>query len=200
MLRYLLTLFLIFQLISSAKTQTLTDTTHKVSSTIKPTFWNTIYLRSMPVCVYTGAGYLKDRTNQNFEMGKSFKMIDVGMAVGRNALRRDSLGDGNVYMEAKFTMDIAQYGIFSNEMVVGAGYVFNAQNFLMLELSYTIYAQFWKHFGIGIVTGYYDFSGNTTDNARNMFGFFCRYGLNHSEGGLLNNISRMNRTHMHHGR
>jgi hypothetical protein len=49
-------------------------------------------------------------------------------------------------------MDIAQYGIFSNEMTIGAGEVFNSREYLMLELSYTIYAQFWKNFGVGIIT------------------------------------------------
>jgi hypothetical protein len=122
-------------------------------------------------------------------------MMDCGIAFGRNALRKDSSGNGNHFLEAKFSMDIAQYGIFSNEMTIGAGGVFNSKNYLMLELSYTIFAQFWKNFGIGIVTGYYDFSGNQTGSNRNTFGIFCRYGLIHSDGGLFNLIGRISRTH-----
>jgi hypothetical protein len=154
---------------------------------------STIYMRAMPLCIYTGAGYLKDRINQNFELGKSFGMIDAGIAIGRNALRSDTAGNGTMYLEGKFTMDICQYNIFSNEMTIGAGYVINSKNYLMLEISYTIYAQFWKHFGIGITTGFYDYSGNITDASHNTFGLFCRYGLMRTEGGLLNNIGRMNR-------
>jgi hypothetical protein len=138
---------------------------------------------------------MKDRISQNFELGKTFGMMDCGIAFGRNALRKDSAGNGTHFLEAKFSMDIAQYGIFSNEMTIGAGGVFNSKNYLMLELSYTIFAQFWKNFGIGIVTGYYDFSGNQTGANRNTFGIFCRYGLIHSDGGLFNLIGRISRTH-----
>lgn len=151
----------------------------------------------MPLGIYTGAGYLKDRITQNIEIGKTFGMIDVGLALGQTALRKDTLGNGKNFLEAKITMDICQYGIFSNEMTIGAGEVFNSQNFLMLEISYTIYAQFWKRCGMGIVTGYIDYSGNTTDASHNMFGLFLRYGLLRPENGGLINIGRMAR-HMHH--
>lgn len=80
-------------------------------------------------------------------------------------------------------------------MTVGAGGVFNSQNSLMLELSYTIYAQFWKHGGIGIITGYYDFSGNTTDSSHNMFGLYFRYGLLRGENGGLLSVGRMMHQH-----
>ncbi len=197
----IVSLFIIF---NSTHAQNVADTTKNAAPVAFPKtkdkFLNTLYMRAMPICVYTGAGYIKDRFNQNIELGRTFGMIDAGIAYGRMALRPDSAGNGTEYLEAKFTMDIAQYGIFSNEMTVGAGTVFNAKNYLMLELSYTIYAQFWKRFGIGLITGYYDFSGDRTDNSRSMFGMFVRYGLIHKEGGILNNISRMNRTHGFHRR
>ena len=183
---------MIFCMVAKAQNN-INDTSKAVFPKKKEKFINTIYLRPMPLCVYTGAGYLKDRTNQNIELGKSFGVIDVGAALGRNALRHDTLGNGTTYLEAKVTMEIAQYGLFSNEMVIGGGYVFNSQNFLMLEISYTIYAQFWKRMGLGILAGFYDYSGNRTDNSRNTFGLFCRYGLARPEQGGLLNIPRARR-------
>jgi len=165
------------------------------STKIKPQWYRLIYARVQPFGIYTGSGYLKDRINQNAEVGYSFGMIDAGVAVGRNALRRDSLGNGNVFLEGKMTMDVCQYGIFSNEMTIGAGYVFNSQTPLMLELSYTIYAQFWKNVGIGFVTGFYDFSGDYSDSYHNTFGIYLRYGLLREESGGLLNIGRMIRMH-----
>lgn len=161
----------------------------------KPKFSETLYARVMPICVYTGYGYLKDRINQNIEIGKSIGMIDLGIAFGRNALRPDSMGNGTSYLEGKFNMDIAQFGIFSSEMVIGAGGVFNSKNYLMLELSYTIFAQLHKNYGMGLITGFYDYSGDRTDLSRSMFGIFFRYGLIHSEGGIFNSIVRLNKTH-----
>jgi hypothetical protein len=165
------------------------------SKTIEP-FTKTMYVRCMPLGIYTGAGYLQNRITQNIEIGKSFGMIDAGIAYGKTAIQ-DTAGNGTNYLEAKVTMDVCQYGLFSNEMTIGAGGVINSKNYLMLEISYTIYGQFWKRCGIGIVTGYYDYSGNTTDASHNMFGLYIRYGLLRPENGGLINIGRMARTHMH---
>ena len=171
------------------------DTISNQAAVSPAPFLKSVYFRCMPLGIYTGAGYLQDRITQNVEVGKSFGMIDVGLTYGITALRRDSVGNGVHYLEGKVTMDICQFGIFSNEMTVGAGGVFNSANGLMLELSYTIFAQFWKHGGLGIITGYYDFSGNKTDSSHNMFGFYFRYGLIRSENGGILNVGRMMRQH-----
>ena len=196
-----LTVFFLMLFFTIVKAQNIVDTSKTVlPQKVKQKFINTIYVRALPLCVFTGANYLKDKISQNIELGKSFGIMDVGVAVGRNALRRDTAHNGTTYMEAKVSMEIAQYGIFSNEMVVGAGYVFDSKNFLMLELSYTIYGQFWKRLGMGITTGFYDFSGNTTDNSRNTFGLFCRYGLSRPDANTLLNLPRGRRLMQAHHR
>lgn len=158
--------------------------------TIKPVkVKSSWYVRSMPYAIYTGAGYQKDRVSQNIEVGKSFGPIDVGVAVGRISLRPDS----TMYVQSRFTMDACQYGIFSNEFSVGAGYVFNSKTPLMLEISSTIFAQLGKNWGLGIITGYYDFSGSVHDSNKNYYGIFFRYGLLRNDGGVL-----VNRRVMHH--
>jgi hypothetical protein len=196
--RVLLVFCLVIFCLAAKAQKATTDTTNAVLP--KPKFINTIYVRAMPLCLYTGADYLKDKINQNIELGKSFGIVDVGAALGRNALRRDTAGNGTTYLEAKITMEIAQYGIVSNEMIIGGGYVFDSKNFLMLELSYSIYAQFWPRVGLGIVTGFYDYSGNLTDNSRNTFGIICRYGLSRPQGGLFNIPRARRMAHVHHHR
>ncbi len=195
-----LIVFFVMLSFTVGKAQNSLDTSKIVLPKTKQKFINTIYVRTLPLCVFTGANYLKDKISQNIELGKSFGIMDVGVALGRNALRRDTAHNGTTYAEAKISMEIAQYGIFSNEMVVGAGYVFDSNNFLMLELSYTIYGQFWKHFGIGVTTGFYDYSGNTTDNSRNTFGLFCRYGLTRPDANSLLNLPRGRRLMQPHHR
>lgn len=151
------------------------------------------YARTMPLSLYTGAGKITDKMSQNIEVGRSFGVIDVGIVGGRINLRTDS----NFYTEARVTMDASQYGIFSNEISIGVGAVFNSGTPIMLEISYTIMAQVARRWGIGIVTGYYDFSGDTSDASKTVFGLFLRYGLLRSEnGGLLNRKMRMH----HRGR
>jgi hypothetical protein len=146
----------------------------------------------MPMSLYTGSGYIQDKVMQNVEVGRSFGVVDVGVAYGRISQRPDSTG----FLEGKITMDACQYGMFSNEFTIGFGGVFHSTTPIMLEISYTVFAQLGKHWGLGIVTGYIDFSGNTHDSAKNYFGLFARFGLQRSDGGILMN----RRVRGHHGK
>ncbi len=144
------------------------------------------YVRSTPFAIYTGAGKLSDKVTQNIEIGKSFNVIDLGIAFGRNSLRADT----TLFLEGKVTMDVCNYGIFANEMTVGAGKVFDSQGSIMLELSYTIFAQIAPRFGVGITTGYYDFANEIFDSSRTFYGVYCRWGLQRTDTGGLLGIGR----------
>ncbi len=154
---------------------------------------NSFYVRSMPLGVYTGAGFMQDRITQNIEVGKSFGVIDVGLAVGRTSLRPDT----TTFLQARVTMDACQYGIFSNELAIGGGYVFNSSTPLMLELSSTIFAQLGKNWGLGLIAGFTDLSGDYNGQSRNFYGLFFRYGLLRNENGAL---IGSHKTHTHHHR
>ncbi|GAB4015345.1 hypothetical protein [Spirosoma koreense] len=146
-----------------------------------------IYVRTMPFSIYTGAGAPKDRISQSIEIGKSFNVIDLGVAFGRNSLRPDT----SLFLEGRVTMDVANYGIFANEMTIGAGRVFDKQGSLMLELTYSIMAQIAPRVGIGLTTGYYDFSSESTDSSKTFYGIYLRFGLLRTDsGGLLGGVTR----------
>lgn len=156
------------------------DSTGNQSYNFKKAPW---YFRSTPFAIYTGAGKLNDKITQNFEIGKSFNVIDFGIALGRNSLRPDT----TMFLEGKVTMDVGNYGIFANEMTIGAGKVFDSQGSIMLELTYSIFAQIAPRFGIGITTGYYDFANEYFDNSKTFYGIYFRFGLQRTDsGGLLN--------------
>lgn len=80
-----------------------------------------LYVRATPFAIYTGAGNPRDRISQIIEIGKTFNVIDLGVAVGRNSLRPDT----SLFLEGRVTMDVANYGIIANEMTIGAGRVFD---------------------------------------------------------------------------
>lgn len=141
-----------------------------------------LYVRAMPFSIYTGAGLVKDRTAQYLEIGKSFNIIDVGVGFGRSAFRPDT----TLFVEGKVTMDVGNIGIFANEMTIGAGKLFDSRGSLMLELTYNIFMQVSKNWGVGITTGYYDFSNQVYGSSKSFFGVMLRYGLQRTDsGGLL---------------
>jgi hypothetical protein len=147
------------------------------------------YVRSVPFSIYTGAGKTSDRVAQNIEIGKTFRVIDLGVAFGRNSLRPDT----TLFLEGRITMDVANYGIFANEMAIGAGRVFDSKGSLMLELSYNIFAQIATNFGVGITTGYYDFSNDSFDSSKTFYGFIFRYGLQRTDAGGIVGMGRSGR-------
>ena len=182
-----------------------TDTTHKQSNKSQQSYYiisrssedstrsifnfkaAPIYVRTTPFSIYTGAGNPRDRIAQSIELGKSFNVIDLGIAFGRNSLRPDT----SLFLEGRVTMDVANYGIFSNEMTIGAGRVFDKQKSLMLELTYSILAQIAPRVGIGLTTGYYDFSSESTDASKTFYGIYLRFGLMRTDsGGLLGGTAR----------
>lgn len=158
------------------------DSTRSVFN-VKAAPW---YLRALPFCIYTGAGKPNDRIAQYIEIGKTFNVIDLGLAFGRNTLRPDS----TLFLEGRVTMDVANYGIFANEMTIGAGRVFDSPGSLMLELSYSIIAQVAPRLGIGLTTGYYDFSSELTDSSKTFYGVYLRYGLMRTDSGGLLTVGR----------
>ncbi|MFD2573416.1 hypothetical protein ACFSUS_22435 [Spirosoma soli] len=173
------------------------DTTQSVFN-FKAAPW---YVRAMPFSIYTGAGKPRDRIAQTIEVGKSFDVIDLGITFGRSSLRPDS----TLFLEGRVTMDVANYGIFANEMTIGAGRQFDKQGSLLLELTYSIIAQVAPRFGIGLTTGYYDFSSETTDASKTFYGVYLRYGLTRTDSGGLLNIGhrrpvRIGRAGRGHGR
>lgn len=141
----------------------------------------------MPFSIYTGAGKTNDRVAQTIEIGKSFDVLDLGVALGRSSLRPDT----TLFLEAKATMDVANFGIFANEMTIGAGRLFDGRGSLILELSYTIFAQLGKRLGVGLTTGYYDFSNELFDNSKTYYGIYFRFGVQRTDTGGLLGIGRV---------
>jgi len=162
------------------------------------------YARIMPVSTFTGAGSFTNKLTQTIEVGKSIGMLDLGIAYGGHIFAVDNgvapFVDANKYnfnfLEAKMTMDASQYGIFSNEISIGAGYNFDKDIPCMLEITSTVMAQVSKYVGIGAAVGYYDFSGKAVDFNSEYYGLFMRIGLQRSDAGALLG----HKPHVHHSR
>ena len=155
------------------------------------------YARTMPLSVYTGPGKIGDRLAQNVEVGKSFGVLDLGVAFGRNSIRPDT----TLFVEGRATLDAGNVGIFASEITIGAGKLFDTRGSLMLELSYTIFAQIGRRLGVGLISGYFDFSNALYDSSKTYYGIYFRYGLPRTDtGGLLAIGGRSRARHSRRGR
>jgi hypothetical protein len=174
--------------IAQVKTDSITVQVDTVIAKKVSSSW---YGRTIPISMLSATlqgETLKQRISQNFEIGKSFGMVDIGLALGKvNSITNDSIPKSfnTQFIEAKLTMDACQYGIFSNEITIGAGYMFNNTTPLMLEISSTIFAQVGENWGLGVVYGNYNFTGDSNDVNKTFTGIYFRIGLIRDDGGIL---------------
>ena len=190
-----LKILLLFTFISSAQ-EVQKDSISEVKSS-----W---YGRTMFTALTTGndtnGETISQRITRNVEFGRSIGSVDVGLAVGEfKHMAADS--SGVKYTELRVSMDACQFGIFSNEISVGAGYLFNSKTPIMMEISSTLYAQISYKFGLGFVFGNIDFVGDYNDSNKSFFGLYLRYGLMRNEGGILTNkLHLANQARRHNNR
>jgi hypothetical protein len=161
------------------------------------------YARSMLLSLTTGSDTkgetLSERVSQNIEIGRSIGSIDLGISLGQfNHSIIDSCKTR--YAEFRLNLDACQIGIFSNEISVGAGYVFQSKTPVLLEITSTIFAQIHENFGLGFVFGNIDFVGDYNDMNKSFFGLYLRYGLERSEGGILTNKIKILQNNSRHHR
>lgn len=152
------------------------------------------YARTMFAAMTTGSDTtgetLSQRMTQNIEFGRSIGSVDLGLAYGE--FYHSVIDSSRTrYAQLRVTMDACQLGIFSNEISVGAGCVFNSKAPIMMEISSTLFAQIHENFGLGFVFGNTDFVGNYNDMNKSFFGLYLRYGLERNEGGILTNKLRI---------
>lgn len=144
------------------------------------------YSRIVAIGTSLDAGKFPSRIIQNFEVGKTFGPLDIGIGVGRF-----SSSDSTNFAQLRTTLDATQIGVFSCEFALGIGKVFNSSNPLMFETSTTILAQFSEKIGVGAIVGSYDFIGEYQQKRKNFFGLFVRYGPMRNEfGGLIGIATR----------
>lgn len=187
-MKHIFKVLLLFSLIGHAQMSKDSIATEEKDSIVNvKSSW---YARSMFSALTTGSDTkgetLSQRVTRNIEFGKSFGAVDVGLAFGE--FKHMVVDSSSIkYTEFRVSMDACQFGFFSNEISVGAGYMFNSKTPVMMEISSTLYAQVTDKFGFGFVFGNTDFVGNYDDTNKSFFGLYLRYGLIRNEGGILTN-------------
>lgn len=153
---------------------------------VKSSWYGRVLLTSLTTGSDTKGETLSQRVTRNVEFGRSYGSVDIGLAFG--TFKHMVVDSSSIkYTELRVSMDACQFGIFSNEISIGAGYMFNSKTPIMMEISSTLYAQVTDKFGFGFVFGNIDFVGNYDDSNKSFFGLYLRYGLMRNEGGILTN-------------
>jgi hypothetical protein len=118
------------------------------------------YLSVSP-CYYNGTGSRSQKLSGTVEVGRTFDVLNLGLDYGRTnfAASDKEVGDTSKFVELRPTLTVFQKGNFSSGLTIGIGHVFNAEQNLLTEFSYSIGYNITPNFMIGLFQGNYWFDG-----------------------------------------
>ena len=116
------------------------------------------------------AGTIGEKSNIAIEIGRQWDVFSLGLDVGKTTMAKVTGRDTTNYLELRPNLNIFQQGKFTNTFTAGIGYIFNARENLMTELTSGIeYAQS-DQLHINIYFGQYFYSGRYSASNVTFFG------------------------------
>ena len=137
------------------------------------------YLSFSP-SLFTNAGSIKERFTPTIEVGKQWKSFSLGLDLGKfnvTPQNRNGFKDSTFYIEARPNLNIFQQDKFTNTLTIGVGYIFNASESLLNELTTGIEYTPNARLSYNLYVGTYYVSGPTSASNNNFFGMSVMYYL-----------------------
>jgi len=119
-------------------------------------------------------GTLKGKSNLSLEVGHQLDVFSLGLAVGKTTLS-PSRRDTSTYFEIRPNLNIFQVGKFTNTFTSGIGYVCNAKQSLLTELTYGIEYSYTERLHLNIMFGQFYYSGLNSASTETFFGVSIMY-------------------------
>ena len=121
------------------------------------------------------AGTLADKTNLGIEIGRQWDVFSLGIVIGKNSLEKMAGVDTTTYFELRPNLNVFQQGKFTNTFTAGIGYILNAKESLLTELTYGIEYAYNPQFHFNVYFGQYYYSGRYSDSNSTFFGLSCMW-------------------------
>jgi hypothetical protein len=125
---------------------------------------------SLAPSLSNNAGTFGEKANFAVEVGRQWDVFSLGVDYGRTNLARVQGKDTANYLELRPNLNIFQQGKFTNTFTAGIGYIFNAQQTLLTELTSGIEYTYNDQFHINVYLGQYYYSGRTAASTETFFG------------------------------
>jgi hypothetical protein len=116
------------------------------------------------------AGTIAEKSNVAIEVGRQWDVFSLGLDVGKTSMGNMHGHDTTAYFELRPNLNVFQQGKFTNTFTAGIGYIFNAQQNLMTELTSGIEYAYNDKLHINISFGQYFYSGKYDASNVTFFG------------------------------
>ena len=130
---------------------------------------------SLAPCLTNSPGTIMEKSNIALELGRQWDVFSLGIDLGKTSLGKVTGKDTTAYLEIRPNLNIFQQGKFTNTFTAGIGYIFNANDNLMTELTSGIEYAYNQQLHLNIYFGQYFYSGKTDANTVTFFGLSVMY-------------------------
>ena len=131
------------------------------------------------------AGTIADKSNIAIEFGRQWDVFSMGLDIGKTTLSKVASMDTTNYLELRPSLNVFQQGKFTNTLTIGLGYVFNAKENLLTELTYGIEYAFTPKTHFNVFFGQYFYSGKVSSSNATFLGVSAMFYLKPNGGGAL---------------
>jgi len=116
------------------------------------------------------AGTLAEKSNFAVEIGRQWDVFSLGLDFGKTSMGKVTGRDTTAYLELRPNLNVFQQGKFTNTFTAGIGYIFNAKENLMTELTSGIEYAFNQKLHFNVFFGQYFYSGRESASSVTFFG------------------------------
>lgn len=142
--------------------------------TANTTSWAQTYISLAP-SISNQAGTFADKMNLGVEVGRQWDVFSAGIVIAKNSLQKAVGQDTTTYFELRPNLNVFQQGKFTNTFTAGIGYILNAKENLLTELTYGIEYAYSSQIHFNVYFGQYYYSGRYSDSNSTFFGISCMY-------------------------
>ena len=130
-------------------------------------------------------GTIAEKANAALEVGQQWDVFSMGLDIGKTTLAKQPGGDTSTYFELRPNLNIFQEGKFTNTFTAGIGYVLNARESLLTEVTYGIEFSYSTQLHFNAFFGQYYYSGRTSASNVSFFGISAAYYFKPNLSGSL---------------
>ncbi len=127
------------------------------------------YISFVP-SITNSPGTLAEKSNLSFEVGRQWDVFSLGADIGKTSLGKNVGKDTTIYLEIRPNLNIFQQGKFTNTITPGIGFIFNAKETLVTEVTSGIEYAFSPLLHFNIYFGQYFYSGRESASNVSFFG------------------------------
>ena len=125
---------------------------------------------SLAPSITNDVGTFVQKSNVAVEVGRQWDVFSLGLDFGKTSMGKVQGRDTTAYLELRPNLNIFQQGKFTNTFTAGIGYIFNAKNNLMTELTTGIEYALNGQFHFNVFFGQYYYSGKMSASTVTFFG------------------------------